>query len=243
MTTPAAFDLSGRVAIVTGAGSPSGIGFATAQLLGELGAAVAVTSTTHRIHDRVESLRATGIDAFGAVGDLTDPAVAPGLVAAVLQRWGRLDVLVNNAGMVSETVPEFEAGTILSMSLETWHRSMSRNLDTTFLMTQAATPAMVDAGWGRVVMMSSVTGPVMAIAGDIGYPSAKAAMVGLTRALAVDLAVSGVTVNAVAPGWVATGSQTPDEQVQGRATPLGAARPPRRSPPSPRGSPRRARRT
>ena len=80
---------------------------------------------------------------------------------------------------------------------------------------------MVAAGWGRVVMVASVTGPVMAMRGEIAYAAAKAGMVGLARAIAVDTAAAGVTVNAVAPGWIATASQTADEVRQGRSTPIG----------------------
>ncbi|HEV3312103.1 MAG TPA: SDR family NAD(P)-dependent oxidoreductase, partial [Chloroflexota bacterium] len=94
-----AFDLKGRTALVTGAGSPSGIGFATARLLCEMGAAVLITSTTDRINDRVRELRSTGAEAIGIVGDLTDPVTAPNLIESALEQWGRLDVVVQNAGM------------------------------------------------------------------------------------------------------------------------------------------------
>jgi 3-oxoacyl-[acyl-carrier protein] reductase len=88
-------------------------------------------------------------------------------------------------------------------------------------MRSAALPQMMRRGWGRVIMVASVTGPVMAIRADVGYASAKAGMVGLTRAAAVDAARHGITVNAVAPGWIATGSQTPHEHSEGLATPAG----------------------
>ena len=87
MPIPAAFDLSGRVAVVTGAGGPDGIGFATARLLAELGTAVTISATTARIHDRVSELRSAGFDAAGIIGDLTDSGVASGLVSAALERW------------------------------------------------------------------------------------------------------------------------------------------------------------
>ena len=218
---PVAFDLSGRVAVVTGAGSPSGIGFASARLLAGLGAAVLVTATTARIEERVSELAAAGFDAAGYVGDLTGEEAAAGAIAAARQRWGRVDVLVNNAGMVSVADPEFESGTADSMSLTTWQSSLSRNLTSAFLVTRAALPVMTRGGWGRVVMVASVTGPVMAMRSDVVYATAKAGMVGLARAVAVDTARSGVTVNAVAPGWIATGSQTGQESADGLATPLG----------------------
>ena len=88
MPIPASFDLSGRVAVVTGAGSPDGIGFATARLLAELGAAVMITATTARIQDRVSELRGAGFDAVGFTGDLTDAITAAGLVSAALDNGG-----------------------------------------------------------------------------------------------------------------------------------------------------------
>ncbi len=221
MPIPAAFDLSGRVAVVTGAGSPDGIGFAAARLLAELGAAVMIGGTTARIQDRLSELRSAGFDAAAIVGDLTDAGVASQLVSAALERWGRLDIVVNNAGMISAADPVFESGTADSMDLATWQAGLARNLTSAFLVTKAALPALTSRGWGRVIMVASVTGPVMAIRGDVAYATAKAGMVGLTRAVAVDTARHGITVNAVAPGWIATGSQTPEERGQGQATPTG----------------------
>src|SRR5215471_10709878 len=225
MSIPAAFDLSGRVAVVTGAGGPDGIGFATAVLLAELGAAVMISATTARIQDRVSELRSAGFDAAGIIGDLTDVGVASGLVSAALEQWGRLDIVVNNAGMISAADPVFESGTVQSMELATWQAALARNLTSAFLVTKAAVPTMTSRGWGRIIMVASVTGPVMAIRADVGYAAAKAGMVGLTRA-AVDAARHGITVNAVAPGWIATGSQTPQERSQGLATPAGRSRTP-----------------
>ena len=243
MPIPAAFDLSGRVAVVTGAGGPDGIGFATARLLAELGAAVMISATTARIQDRVSELRSAGFDAAGIIGDLTDAGVASGLVSAALEQWGRLDIVVNNAGMISAADPVFESGTVESMDLATWQAALARNLTSAFLVTKAAVPAMTSRGWGRIIMVASVTGPVMAIRADVGYATAKAGMVGLTRAAAVDTARHGITVNAVAPGWIATGSQTPEEHGQGLATPPAGAAHPARSPPPLPGWPAPARPT
>jgi 3-oxoacyl-[acyl-carrier protein] reductase len=221
MDIPAPFDLHDRVALVTGAGSPHGIGFASAALLGRLGAAVVLGATTSRVEQRVEELRSSGIAAASRVGDLTSEDAARDLVATTVDQYGRLDILINNAGMVSTSDTDFESGTAEEMALETWRASLRRNLDTAFLVSRAALPIMSQHRWGRIVMVTSVTGPVMAMKGDVAYGTAKAGMVGLTRALAVDAAGRGITVNAVAPGWIATSSQTDQEKGQGQVTPIG----------------------
>ena len=213
-------DLTGRVAVVTGAGSPTGIGFAVCRRLGELGAAVALTATTDRVSDRVRDLQKAGVRAMGLVADLTDPAAADDVVATVTRQWGTVDILVNNAGMASVSDNDALSGGIDGLPYDVWQRSLRRNLDTAFLMTRATVPAMRDHGWGRIVMVSSVTGPVMAARGDSAYAAAKAALVGLVRSLAVDLAGDGITANAVAPGWIATGSQTDAEAQEGKMVPM-----------------------
>src|SRR5216684_3941222 len=146
MPIPAAFDLSDRVAVVTGAGSPDGIGFATARMLAELGAAVMISATTARIRDRASELCSAGFDAAGFAADLT-AAAAPRLVSAALELWGRLDIVVNNAGMISAAVPVFESGTVESMDLVTWQAALARNLTTAFLVTKAALPRMTSRDW------------------------------------------------------------------------------------------------
>ncbi len=226
---PAPFDLSGRVALVTGAGAPDGIGLATARLLGALGARVAVAATTGRAHERAAELKVDGIRSVGVVADLTDEHQVRDAVLSVQRALGPPTVLVNNAGMTSLSAPVLEpssrggaeSGTVTGMSHEQWRRSLARNLDTAFLTTRAVLPGMQDQGWGRVVMVASVTGPVMAMRAEAAYAAAKAGMVGLARALAVDHAGDGVTANAVAPGWIRTGSQTEDEARQAFRTPVG----------------------
>ena len=221
MPLPPSLDLTGRCVLVTGAGSPTGIGFAAARHLGALGAGVVLAATTDRVVQRAHELQASGIDALGLVGDLTVPEVAADLVEATAEWGGRLDVVVNNAGMVSTSRPDYLEGDLLATTPERWSESLQRNLDTAYLVTRAALPHLRAGGAGRVVMVSSVTGAVMGMRGEVAYAAAKAGLVGLTRALAVDEAVHGVTVNAVAPGWVATGSQTDSEAREGTTTPVG----------------------
>jgi 3-oxoacyl-[acyl-carrier protein] reductase len=225
---PSLLDLTGRTALVTGAGSPDGIGFACARLLGSLGASVAVAATTERAHERAAELGRIGIDALGVVADLTDEAATRSAVARVRDALGPVGVLVNNAGMTSMARPVLgrptgagESGTLLALSADAWRRSLARNLDTAFLVTRAVLPDQVAARWGRIVMVASVTGTVMAMRGEAAYAAAKAGMTGLARAVAVDHAADGITCNVVAPGWIATASQTDDEARQSEVTPVG----------------------
>jgi 3-oxoacyl-[acyl-carrier protein] reductase len=206
------------LAVVTGAGSPTGIGFAVARALGAAGHSLLVVSTTDRIGERVAELRAAGLEAHGVVADL---ATEPGVEALADAAGGSpVDALVNNAGMA--VLGEMDALTELgAVSLADWRRSLDRNLTTAFLVTRAFLPAMKRRGYGRIVNVSSTTGTVSAVAGDTAYAAAKAGVVGLTRALALEAAPFGVTVNAVAPGWIATGSQTAKEAAAGARTPLG----------------------
>lgn len=217
---PAPLDLSGRVAIVTGAGSPTGIGYAAAALLGDLGAALVLAATTARVHERAAELAARGLPACGVVGDLTREADADALVAAATAAYGRVDVLVANAGMVSARDGDFLEGDVDATTPARWAASLARNLDTAYLTCRAALPRLRERG-GRIVLVSSVTGAAMAMRGEVAYAAAKAGLVGLARALAVDEARHGVTVNVVAPGWIATGSQTPDEVTEGALVPAG----------------------
>ena len=220
MTLPAAWDLTGRTALITGAGSPTGIGFASARSLGQLGATVAITGTTTRIHDRVDELRELGIDAHGFVARLESAMLAGELGDALAGASVVPSILVNNAGMVSTTDTEMLSGDAL-MNPDDWDRSIALNLSSAFHMTRLVLPQMRAARWGRIVTVASVTGPVMASRGDIAYAAAKAGLVGLTRALAVDEAGDAITANAVAPGWISTGSQLPSEALEGAHVPAG----------------------
>lgn len=208
------------VALVTGAGSTDGIGFACATTLATRGMAIVLTSTTNRIHERAAEIVAQGGRAVALPADLTSPDAAPTLVRLALDTYGRLDVVVNNAGMASVSGQDLE-GDLVGLADDTWHQSIARNLDTAMFVTRAALPTMVEAGYGRVVVMTSVSGPLVAYRGDVAYHAAKAGLVGLVRAVALEVADRGVTVNAVAPGWIATASSPEHEIAMGAATPIG----------------------
>src|SRR5918995_3433991 len=171
----------GRVALVTGAGSPTGIGFATARLLGAEGARVALTSTTDRIYGRASRLEAEGIDVAAFTADLTDESQAETLVDAVLERFGQIDVLVNNAGLAQSGVERESARPVAELDAGAFERELSLNLWTAFHVTRAVLPGMLERRYGRVVMVGSVTGPIVVNPEGAGYATAKAGMDGLMR--------------------------------------------------------------
>lgn len=219
MTGVSTMDTARPVAVVTGAGSPTGIGLACAKALAATHRLV-VAATSDRINDRVAELTATGADAIGFIGDLTDPGEARRLIDAALSRWGRLDALINNAGMVATTGSE-EPGSVLDTDDDQWRAAVSRNLDTTFFVTRSALAPMVDQRYGRIVCVGSISGAVMSYRGDAAYHAAKAGVVGLVRSVAIDHAHQGITANVVAPGWIATASASEHENRMGAASPVG----------------------
>lgn len=212
--------LVGQVALVTGAGSPAGIGFASARALGLDGAALAIVSTTERIYARVAELQAEGIRAKGYVADLTRPELVERMIEDLRTEWGRLDICVNNAGMTVVTEEGQMEARVDDLSLAEWEKSLARNLTTCFLVSRAVLPLMRAQTYGRIINIASTSGPVQAFVGDCAYHAAKAGMWGFTRALALEAAADGITVNAIAPGWIATASQLEFERRAGELTPL-----------------------
>ena len=209
-------ELAGKVALITGSGNPTGIGMACARAFVREGAEVAITSTSDRIFERRDTLGTERAAAY--VADLTRRDQARTLVDDTLGRFGRIDVLVNNAGMLNVGLEDFEFKTFLDIDAETWDLEISMNLVTAFNVTHLVAPQMVQRGWGRIVMVSSVTGPHVTNPGSTGYGAGKAGMEGMMRGLALELGPHGITANAVAPGWIATSAEEIDH---GTATPLG----------------------
>ena len=205
--------LAERVVLVTG--SSRGIGAEVAVKAAAEGATVAVHF--HRSRDgarqTVERIRAAGGAAEAFEADVADGAQAEGLVARVLERHGRLDGLVNNAGRTL-------VGPFLETSPETWEEVIRTDLTAAFHTCRAALPAMLDRGSGSIVNLASRLAQ-MGVAETAAYSAAKAGLVGLTRAVAVEVALAGVTCNAVAPGWIATGSQSDEEAGHGSRSPMG----------------------
>lgn len=207
-----------RAAVITGAGSADGIGFACARALAAEGARVVLGATSDRVLERAAEL---GVDAVGVIADLTEDGAAALLVEAALTRWGRLDILVNNAGMTSVAAGGDADDEVVDLTLADWDAAMSRNLGTSFLMCRAAVPSMRTAGYGRIVTVASTTGTLNAMPRQATYTAAKAAQVGLARALALEVVGDGITSNVVAPGYIATGSQLEFEAAAAAAGPIG----------------------
>ena len=212
-------DLREQIALVTGAGSPTGIGFASACALGKAGASLVLVSTTDRIHARSAELEKEGVRSRGFVADLTRPELVQQVVADILKIHGRLDICVNNAGMTVIGEEQFESS-VDDFPLEKWHLALERNLTSCFLVTKAILPVMRKQKYGRIINVASTSGPVQAFVGDSAYHAAKAGMWGFTRATAIETAADGITVNAIAPGWIATASQLESESKAGLLTPM-----------------------
>lgn len=211
-----------KVCLVTGAGSQSGIGFAVAEIIGKLGGKIAITATTDRIFKRAVELNQKGIHAKGYIADLMDREQVRGLVDTVVAEFNSIDILINNAGMAQIGSPEVLTE-FASLDDEDWDLGISRNLTTCFNVTRRVVPYMKKHEYGRIVNVSSVTGPLVSFPGESAYSAAKAAMVGMSKAIAIEIAKNNITINNVAPGWIATGAQLEHEKIAALYTPIGRA--------------------
>jgi glucose 1-dehydrogenase len=189
-------DLAGKVAIVTGAGS--GIGHAIARLFAQHGAAVAINFLGHESGARelAREIEASGGAAFALEGDVSDATAVETLVTEAIERFGRLDVLVNNAAVV-------ERQTLLELDEETWERTLAVNLKGPFLCLQAAARRMKETGGGSIVNVSSIHED-LPFPGHSAYVTAKGGLRMLMRNAALELGQFGIRVNNIAPGAIAT---------------------------------------
>lgn len=188
--------LLGQVALVTGASR--GIGRAVAIALAEAGANIAIgyRSRLEEAEHVLREVNAHGREGIVLAGDVADSQVPAALVDAAVKRWGRLDVLVNNAGITRDNL-------VMRMSEADWDAVITTNLKAPFLACKAALRPMLKQRYGRIVNISSLAG-VAGNAGQANYRAAKAGLIGLTRALAREVGSRNITVNAVAPGFVQT---------------------------------------
>lgn len=187
--------LQGRIALVTGASQ--GIGRACALELAASGATVALAARNEsKLAEAVGEIEAAGGQAAAFTLDIASEASIKAAAKAVLERFGKVEILVNNAGITRD-------GLMLRMKRADWDDVLTTNLTGAFLLTQAVLSPMLKNRWGRIVNVSSVVGRT-GQAGQVNYAASKAGLIGLTRSMARELASRGITVNAVAPGYIET---------------------------------------
>ncbi len=198
--------LAGKVAIVTGASR--GIGRAIALQLAEIGAKVVVNyaSSSGAADELVAQISSTGGEAIAVQADVSKAEQMDALFSTVMAKWARVDILVNNAGITRDTL-------LLRMKPEDWQAVIDTNLTGVFLATRLASKIMLKQKSGRIINIASVAGQ-MGNPGQANYSAAKAGVIGFTKTVAKELASRGITVNAVAPGFIAT-DMTNDLKAEG----------------------------
>ncbi len=201
------FDLTGRVALVTGGNGGIGLGMATG--LAEAGAAIAVVGRNPAKGEAaVQQLRALGVDSAFIAADVSDEPGCRAAVRATADRFGRLDIVVNNAGTNIRKRPE-------AYSASEWHEVINTNLSSAFFTCQAAFPELQKAGGGKVINIGSMTS-LFGVAFATAYGASKGGVVQMTKALASAWAKDNIQVNAVLPGWIDTDlTRTARTQVDG----------------------------
>jgi 3-oxoacyl-[acyl-carrier protein] reductase len=186
--------LEGQYAFITGAGK--GIGKAVASLFAEEGATVFLLDILNEVDEVADEIRGHNLKAESFVVDVRDRKELQSLVESIISRYGRIDILINNAGIIRDR-------TFLKMSDDEWHDVMDINLNSVFTITKLILPHMKESGYGRIVSASSINGYVGTF-GQTNYSSSKAAIIGFTKSLAKEVGKYGITVNAVAPGFIQT---------------------------------------
>lgn len=188
--------LQGAVVVVTGASR--GIGHAIAEELGLSGAKVVVNYVKSKVaaDDLVNTLEQSGTESIAIQADVSDPQQATRLIEETIQRFGRIDVLVNNAGINLDH-------SIKKLTIEEWDRVITDDLSSCFYTVKAALPYFLEQKSGKIINISSMNGEVASF-GQANYTAAKAGIIGFTRTVALELAHSNITVNAVCPGYIET---------------------------------------
>jgi 3-oxoacyl-[acyl-carrier protein] reductase len=209
------YDLNGKVAVVTGAGR--GIGREIALTLARVGASVAVTDVADTVFDVAKEIEALKVEVLAVKCDVGSRQDVEAAKKQVLEKFGKVDVLVNNAGIYPQK-------SFLEMTEEDWHKVIHVNLYGVFHFCKAFLPSMVERKSGKIVNLTSISGPVVAFPNLVHYSASKSAISGLTKALALEMAPHKINVNAIAPGPIDVGVLPSDSEVMAmvvRGIPLG----------------------
>ena len=190
-------NLTDKVAIITGVAAPTAIGFGIAKKFAEESATVILFDIQPIVHERAKDLQKMGYEAEGFICDLTNIDQVKKIVGSILVKYHKIDILVNNAGKSIPPRPPF-----IEMTEDYLNKVMDRNFRTNFITTRVVAPEMVRQKYGRIVNISSISGPVTAYRYSAAYGASKGAVSALTRSLALELGKYGITVNAVLPGFI-----------------------------------------
>jgi 3-oxoacyl-[acyl-carrier protein] reductase len=200
--------LIGKVAMVTGVANPKGIAYGSAKSLAREGAKLAIVDVSDKVFDRVKELKEAGYKVSAFMADLTKSSQVSEFVEEALVEYGKIDVLVNVAGGGRPFMEERQGSWVKDFTVlteEDFDYVVDINLKTTFNCVKAVLPWMLKQRYGKIVNIASVTGPLVCEPTGSGYTTGKAAICGLTKTLALEVAAYGITVNAILPGWVYTG--------------------------------------
>lgn len=219
------FSFENQVCLITGAGSPTGIGFATAKALGLLGGKIYMIATSDRIFERANELKELGIDAKGVICDLRDASQVTRTIEEIEKESGKIDVLVNNAGINStsnHTVYDKKSQpNFAELEDDDWYRVLDINMKTNYNVSKNVLKIMKKNKYGRIVHISSVTGPIVTQRGLAAYATAKSAILGMSKTIALEEGINNITSNAVLPGWINTGILDEASLKYGEYTPIG----------------------